>query len=63
MIEFELERPLTLNNGNEVHELHLDYEALSMADLKTANKIAKMIADPNVGNVDNAVVSPRLDAD
>lgn len=62
MIEFELERPITLNNGNEVHDLHLDYEALSMADLKTANKIAKMIADPNVGNVDNASVSPRLDA-
>ena len=40
MIDFELERPHTLNNGNEVNELHLDYEALSMADLKPANKIA-----------------------
>lgn len=60
MIEFELERPITLNNGNEVHELHLDYDALSMADLKTAQKISRMISEPSA-SVEAMSASPRLD--
>ena len=61
MIEFKLNKPITLTNGNEISELNLDYDALAMPDLKTANHIAKMVEESNAGNVDNATVSPRLD--
>ena len=61
MNAYALQKPITLMNGNEISELNLDYDKLSMGDLRTANKIAKMIADPSLGNVDNGSVSPRLD--
>lgn len=62
MTVFKLSRPLMLLNGKEISELNLNYDVLSMADLKTANRIAKMITDSQAGDVDNATVSPRLDS-
>ena len=60
MSEFKLNKPITLTNGNEISELNLDYDALAMPDLKTANRIAKMIDESSAGDVDNSVVSQRL---
>lgn len=58
---YELEKPISLMNGNEVTEIVLKWDALTYGDLKTANKIAKMIDENSAGSVDNATVSPRLD--
>lgn len=58
---YTLSKPITLMNGNEISEINLNWDSLSMADLKTANKISKMIDESSAGTVDNATVSPRLD--
>ena len=60
---YKLSKPITLINGNEISEIVLDWDALTMADLKTSNKIAKMIADPSFGDVDTSTLSPRLNSD
>lgn len=60
--EFKLQKPLKLANGNEIDTLQLDYESLTMADLKTANRITKMIGEQSV-EVDASVASPRLNSD
>lgn len=60
---YKLSKPITLINGNEISEIILDWDALTMADLKTSNKIAKMIADPSLGDVDTSTLSPRLNSD
>lgn len=60
---YKLSKPITLINGNEISEIVLDWDALTMADLKTSNKIAKMIADPSLGDVDTSTLSPRLNSD
>ena len=62
MITYKLNKAITLSNGNEIDTLNLDYDSLSMGDLKTANRIASMIAEGNIGDVNNRPVSPRLDS-
>lgn len=62
MEEFKLNKPIELGNGQTIDKLCFDWDALSMGDLKTANKISKMISDSTAGNVDNSTVSPRLDS-
>ena len=62
MVEFKLQKKLKLANGNELDALQLDYEALTMADLKTANRIAKMIGEQSV-EMDASMASPRLNSD
>lgn len=61
MVTYKLNKSITLSNGNEIQELHLDYDVLSMGDLKTANRIAGMISESSVGEVNNGSVSQRLD--
>lgn len=61
MITYKLTKPITLLNGKEVDTLTLDYESLTLSDLRTANKIVGMIGDSTVGNIDNGSLSPRLD--
>ena len=60
MIEYNLEKELSTISGQQITELHLDFESLSMADLKTAQRIAKMVADGS--GVDVMSTSPRLDS-
>ena len=60
MVEFKLTKSISLLNNNELSSLNLDFDALTMSDLKTSNKIAKMIDDNTVGEIDNGAVSPRL---
>lgn len=60
MVEYKLERELTTISGQQITELHLDFEALSMADLKTAQRISGMVADGS--NIDVMSTSPRLDS-
>ena len=58
---YKLSAPLTLLNGKEITELNLEYDQLTLSDLRTANKIVSMIGDSTVGNIDNGTLSPRLD--
>ena len=44
MVEFKLTKSISLLNNTEINVLNLDFDALTMSDLKTSNKIAKMIA-------------------
>lgn len=60
MVDYKLERELTTISGQQITELHLDFEALSMADLKTAQRISGMVADGS--NIDVMSTSPRLDS-
>ena len=60
MIEYKLEKELTTIAGQQLTSLQLDFDALSMADLKTAQRIAKMVADGS--SVDVMSTSPRLDS-
>ena len=63
MNEFKLSKSIALMNGTEVDVLNLDWDSITCADLKTANRISKMITDnAAVGNVDNSTMSPRLDS-
>ena len=61
MITYKLNKAIALSNGDEIDTLNLDYDSLSMGDLKTANRIASMIAGGDIGEVNNGSVSPRLD--
>lgn len=60
MIEYKLEKELSTISGQQISALQLDFDALSMADLKTAQRIAKMVADGS--SVDVMSTSPRLDS-
>ena len=60
MVEYKLERELTTISGQNITELHLDFDSLSMADLKTAQRISGMVADGS--NIDVMSTSPRLDS-
>lgn len=60
MVEYKLQRELTTISGQTITELHLDFDALSMADLKTAQRISGMVADGS--NIDVMTTSPRLDS-
>lgn len=61
MITYKLNKSISLLNGKEIDELNLDYEVLTLSDLRTANKIVGMIGDSTIGNIDNGSLSPRLD--
>ena len=60
MIEYRLEKEFSTISGQQLTSLQLDFDALSMADLKTAQRIAKMVADGS--SVDVMSTSPRLDS-
>jgi hypothetical protein len=59
---FNLSKPLRLSDGTEISELTLDWDSLSMADLKSAQRIANMVAENNNMSVEASVVSKRLDS-
>ena len=61
MTTYKLNKAIKLLNGDEVDTLTLDYDALTLSDLRTANKITNMIGDSIVGTIDNGSLSPRLD--
>ena len=61
MTTYKLNRAIKLLNGDEIDTLTLDYDALTLSDLRTANKITSMIGDSTVGTIDNGSLSPRLD--
>ena len=61
MTTYKLNKAIKLLNGDEIDTLTLDYDALTLSDLRTANKITNMIGDSIVGTIDNGSLSPRLD--
>ena len=61
MTTYKLNKAIKLLNGDEIDTLTLDYDALTLSDLRTANKITNMIGVSIVGTIDNGSLSPRLD--
>lgn len=61
MITYKLDKAINLLNGTEIDTLNLDYDQLTLSDLRTVNKIVGMIGESVVGNIDNGSLSPRLD--
>lgn len=63
MVNYKLQKPIKSMSDVEITELNLDYDALTLGDFKTANKIASMISESQPGAVNNSDVSPRLNSD
>lgn len=59
-MKFQLTRPIKLSSGDTVESLDLDFDSLSLVDIKNARKVKALICDMN-GVSDNTSVSPRLD--
>lgn len=61
-MEFKLNKKITLSNGKELEALNLEFDSLSLGDLKTANHISKMISSDSITTtIDNSSMSMRLD--
>ena len=61
-MSFELHKPIKLDNGETVTSLELDFEALSLADIRQAQKVKAFYADQQqAGTVSASALSPRLD--
>lgn len=63
MTTYKLQKPIKSMSDEDITELTLDYDALTLADFKTANKVASMISESQTGSVSNSDVSPRLNSD
>lgn len=58
MIDYELQTPI---NGTKV--LHLDFESLSLADLKIAKRVKQLTCEAKDLAVGSDALSPRLDSE
>lgn len=63
MITYQLQQPIKSMNDTDITELNLDYDALTLGDLKTANKIAAMISDTSPEALAGSTLSPRLNSE
>lgn len=63
MITYQLQQPIKSMNDTEITELNLDYDALTLGDLKTANRIAAMISDTSPEALAGSNLSPRLNSE
>lgn len=65
-MKFTLSKPITIEamNGSEtISELELDFDSLSLSDIKAAKKIKSLFTESRAGIIDNSTVSPRMDED
>lgn len=63
MIVYKLQQPIKSMNDTEISELNLDYDALTLGDLRTANKIAAMVSENGLESFNNTSLSPRLNSE
>lgn len=62
-MKIKLYKPITISTGETLDELELDFDSLSIADIKNAKKVKTYLGDDqsiNVGNVENASVSAGM---
>lgn len=60
-MNFKLYKPVKLASGDTIESLELDFDSLSLVDIKNARKVKSMISTVNA--MQNESVSPRLDGD
>lgn len=60
-MQYELTKAITTASGANVTALELDFESLSLADIKNARKVKAYLGDEKVGEVSTGTLSPRLD--
>ena len=63
MITYQLQQPIKSMNDTDITELNLDYDALTLGDLKTANRIAAMVSDTSPEALTGSNLSPRLNSE
>lgn len=60
MEKLTLTKPFKLQNGNEITELNLKFEELSVADFRQVSKLEAMISDPQSVSLMEAVNDKQL---
>ena len=62
---FNLTKPIEIqvsgDKTEKITKLELDFDALTLADLKAAEKVKNMVSDGKAGVMDNSTFSARLD--
>lgn len=60
-MKYTLSKSITISNGETVSELTMDFDALSLSDIRNARKVRAYLVDERPGEVPTSAVSPRLD--
>lgn len=63
MVDITLKMPITLADGTAVEVLHCDFEALSTADMRAAQKVRSLIVDGKAIDATRMMSVLRLDAE
>lgn len=58
-MEYKLSKPIKTANGETIETLNIDFDELTIQDIKSANKVKKLFDDSQV-STDS--ISPRLDS-
>lgn len=62
-MQYDLHKSITLDTGETINTLELDFDSLSFVDLKNAKKVKSMLADITAQGIANSIPasSPRFD--
>lgn len=60
MVEFTLSKPI-IAKEQKITTLNMDFDALSLADIKNARKVRSFLCDDTPNDVNAGKLSPRLD--
>ena len=63
MIELKLKQPLTLSTGAQIEELSCNFEALTTADFRAAQKVRSLITDNKSVDVTRLMSTLRMDSE
>ena len=62
-MQYDLHKNITLDTGETINKLELDFDSLAFVDLKNAKKVKAMLADATSQGLSNPIAasSPRFD--
>ncbi len=63
MVDITLKKPITLADGTTLDTLHCDFEALTTADMRAAQKIRALIVDGKSVDASKLMSVLRLDSE
>lgn len=63
MVELTLHKPITTQNGTELKSFDLDFEALTTADFRAAQKLRALISDAKQVDTTELLAGLRLDSE
>lgn len=63
MQELKLKQPITLSSGKTIETLNCDYEALTTADFRAAQKIRSLITDAKTLDASKLMSTLRMDSE